>query len=152
MQIGVGVEDRAEAILFERALLALVEDEREVAGERTEVEALDELDHDRQTGLHVGSAGTVEAIAFDSGRAIVFGTNRVEMADEGDAGGACLLHRMNDEAVVKSRDGLAAEACGEALFDVITKLCLFADRARNPGEGKQRVAKRVWKVSHRSGA
>ena len=66
VQIRVGVEDRAEAILFERAFLPLVEDQRQITRKRAEVETLDELDHDCEAGLHVGCACAVKPISFDA--------------------------------------------------------------------------------------
>ena len=72
----------------------------------------------------------------------------VEMPDERDSRSARAGRRVHDQAVVKTRDRLAAEARGQPILDVIAQLRLFADRAWNPSQRQQRVAKGVADVRH----
>ena len=110
VQVGVCIEDWPKAIFLERSFLALVENQRQVAGERCEIETLDQLDHDGQAGLHVGCAGSVEQVALDARRPVMLGADGIEMPDEGDAGRVWPLCRTDDQAVMKAGNRVAAQA------------------------------------------
>ena len=152
VQRGVRIEDRAEAVFVERPLLTFIEDQRQVAGERHEIEALDQLDHDGQARLHVGSASPVKQVAFDAGWPVVLGAHRVEVPDEGNSRRVFSLCSVDDQAVMEAGNGVATQAARQSSLDVIAELRFLSNRARNPSEIEQRVAKRIGDFGHRPGA
>jgi hypothetical protein len=74
------------------------------------------------------------------------------MTDERDPRGVVPRYCMNDQAVVETRNRLAAQAARQSRFDVIAELRFLADGAWNPSESEQGVRKRMGDVGHRAGA
>jgi hypothetical protein len=140
-QVGVLVEDGAELVFGDGALVARVEHEGEVAADRV-AHRLGEDDHHREPALHVARAGAVEPRALDAGRAVL-GAHRVEVADEGDVG--ALLprahHRDDDRVAVAAHRGgerPAAQPVGDGGADRL----LLADGRLHLAEPEQGLVER----------
>ena len=117
-----------------RALLARVEDQREVARGRLARSALDELEHQREARLHVGRAGAVERVALDARRgrrarcARCRGGRRARRC--GAAGAARRRGTTKRVAVAADRRRRAEQRASRASTAIAERL-LFADGRRD---------------------